>query len=322
MERRMRVVEVAERGGRLQLAERPVPEPGPGEVRVKVEACGVCHGEMVAIRGFHPAARYPRVPGHEVIGRIDALGEGVTGWAPGQRVGIGWSGGSHTDITGLTRDGGYAEYTVARTSALVPIPDELSAVDAAPLMCAGVTTFDALRHSVARMGDVVAIQGIGGLGHLAIQYARKAGFHVVALSRGAEKRELALRLGAHAYVDTAASDPAEALNALGGAKVVLATAPDAKAISALVAGLAMGGEIVVVAGEGAPMAISPIQILPRKTVRGWVAEGPPDIADTVRFSVREQIRPMIEVFPLDRAPEALDHMLRADVRFRAVLTTG
>lgn len=304
------------------MVERPIPEPGAGQVRIRVEACGVCHGEMVAIEGHHPQASYPRVPGHEVIGVIEKLGDGVTGWELGTRVGVGWSGGRDEAVTGLTQDGGYAEHMVAFREALVRIPEGLGAIEAAPLMCAGVTTFDALRNAGARMGDVVAIQGVGGLGHLAIQYARKAGFHTIAISRGEQKKALALELGAHLYIDAEREDAAKILQGLGGAKVILATAPNAKAISALVNGLAWEGAIVCVAGEGAPMPISPVQILTRRTIKGWVASGPKDIQDTVRFSVLADIHPMIETFPLEKAAEALDRMLKADVRFRAVLTTG
>jgi propanol-preferring alcohol dehydrogenase len=252
---------------------------------------------------------------------VDKLGDEVRGWNVGQRVGVGWSGG-HGEVTGLSVDGGYAEYMVAYTDSMVRIPDGLSAVEAAPLMCAGVTTFDALRNSGARMGDLVAIQGIGGLGHLAVQYARNAGFHTVAISRGAQKKALALELGAHAYIDTEVEDAAKVLHEMGGAKVILATAPNAKAISQLVGGLKREGALVCVAGEGAPMQVSPVHLLDRRTIKGWVAAGAPDIQDTINFSVLTNVHPMIETFPLTRAVEALEHMLKADVRFRAVLTMG
>lgn len=315
----MKAIQIPRRGGAFELVERPIPEPSAEQVLLRVEACGVCHGENVAIEGHMPGVQYPRVPGHEVIGVIEKLGPNVSGWKPGQRVGVGWSGG-HGEVTGLTVDGGYAEYTVAFADALVAIPEGLDAIQAAPLMCAGVTTFTALRGSKARMGDVVVIQGIGGLGHLAIQYARKAGFHTVAVSRGRQKEALARQLGAHHYIDTDAEDPAKALKALGGARVVIATAPNAKAIQALVGGLAMDGEVVIVAGSGEKMELSPVQLLGRLTVRGWVAEnGARDIDATVRFSVLTNVQPMIETFPLEKATEAYQRMMKADVRFRAVL---
>ncbi|ATB41743.1 hypothetical protein CYFUS_007213 [Cystobacter fuscus] len=286
---------------------------------LRVEACGVCHGENVAIEGHWPGVQYPRIPGHEVIGVIEKLGPEVSGWAVGQRVGVGWGGG-HGQVTGLTVDGGYAEYMAAFTDALVVIPEGLSAVQAAPLMCAGVTTFTALRQSKARMGDVVAIQGIGGLGHLAIQYARRAGFRTVAISRGRQKEALARQLGPTNYIDTETQDVGQALKALGGAKVVIATAPNAKAIAAVVGGLAMDGEVVIVAGSGEKMELSPVQLLSRLSVRGWVAEeGARDIDATVRFSVLTGVEPLIELFPLEQATEAYARMMKADVRFRSVL---
>jgi propanol-preferring alcohol dehydrogenase len=266
-----------------------------------------------------PGVRYPIVPGHEVIGTITELGRDVTGWKVGQRVGVGWSGGGEA-VTGLSVDGGYAEHTTAHTSALVAIPDGISPVDAAPLMCAGVTTFSALRSSKARMGDLVAIQGIGGLGHLAIQFAHRAGFRTVAISRGRQKEELARRLGAHAYLDGDAEDIGKALSRMGGAKVILATAPSAKAISAAVGGLARDGEVVIVAGSGEKLDLSPVQLLRRAAIRGWVGDGPSDIADTVAFSMLTGVKCAVETFPLERAAEAYDTMMRATVRFRAVLT--
>jgi propanol-preferring alcohol dehydrogenase len=314
----MKAIQIPRRGGQFELVERPIPEPQAEQVLLRVEACGVCHGENVAIEGHMPGVQYPRIPGHEVIGVIEKLGPNVSGWKVGQRVGVGWDGG-HGQVTGLTVDGGYAEYTVAFSDALVVIPEGLGAVEAAPLMCAGVTTFTALKHSKARMGDVVAIQGIGGLGHLAIQYARRAGFRTVAISRGKQKEALARQLGAHHYIDTDTEDPAKALKALGGAKVVIATAPNAKAITAVLGGLAMGGEVVIVAGSGEKMEISPVQLLGRFGVRGWVAEGPRDTDETVRFSVLTQVQPLVETFPLEKASEAYAHMMKADVRFRAVL---
>jgi D-arabinose 1-dehydrogenase-like Zn-dependent alcohol dehydrogenase len=242
-------------------------------------------------------------------------------WKVGQRVGVGWSGGADR-VTGLTVDGGYAEYTVAHEAALVSVPEGISAVEVAPLMCAGVTTFSALKNSKARMGDVVAIQGIGGLGHLAVQFARRAGFHTVAISRGRGKEALARELGAHAYIDSGSEDIGKALQALGGARVVIATAPSAAAISAAVGGLARDGEVVIVAGSGEKLDLTPIQLLRRNTIRGWVGDGPPDIVDTIRFSLLTGVHVKVEAFPLERATEAYDRMMKSEVRFRSVLTMG
>jgi propanol-preferring alcohol dehydrogenase len=317
----MKAIQIPHRGGAFELVERPIPEPARGQVLIKVEACGVCHGENVAIQGHMPGVRYPVVPGHEVIGKITELGADVTGWKVGQRVGVGWSGGGEA-VTGLSVDGGYAEHTTAQASALVAIPDGISATDAAPLMCAGVTTFTALKHSKARMGDLVAVQGIGGLGHLAVQYAHRAGFRTVAISRGRDKEELARRLGAHAYIDGDAEDVGKALQAMGGARVILATAPSAKAISAAVGGLGRDGEVVIVAGSGEKLDVTPIQLLRRNAIRGWVGDGPPDIVETVDFSVLTGVKCQIETFPLERATEAYEAMMKSTVRFRAVLTMG
>lgn len=300
--------------------EREIPEAGRGQVRIRVEACGVCHGEVVAIEGHFPHMQYPRIPGHEVIGVIDQIGEGVLGFEVGERVGVGWNGG-HDQVTGLTMDGGYAEYMVAFADGLARIPDGLSAVDAAPLMCAGVTTFGALRNSAARAGDLVVVQGIGGLGHLAIQYARKAGFHTVAVSRGRDKEALALKLGAHRYIDTLSEDAAKCLQEMGGAKVILATAPNGQAIAQLFDGLGANGEMIVVAGSGDAMPLSPVQMLNgRRAVRGWTAGQAKDSEETIRFSVLTDVRPMIETFPLEQANEAFEKMMSSSVRFRAVLT--
>jgi propanol-preferring alcohol dehydrogenase len=317
----MKAIRIPGRGRPFELVDLPIPEPSSGEVLIKVEACGVCHGENVAIQGHMPGVIYPVIPGHEVIGLVSKLGAGVTAWKVGQRVGVGWSGGGDK-ITGLSVDGGYAEYAVAREAAIVAIPDGLSPTLAAPLMCAGVTTFSALRSSAARMGDLVAIQGIGGLGHLAVQYARRAGFRTVAISRGRDKEALARELGAHAYIDGDAEDVGKALQAMGGAKVVLATAPSAKAISAAVGGLRRDGEVVIVAGSGEKLDVSAIQLLRRNTIRGWVGDGPVDIVDTVRFSVLAGVECKVEAFPLERATEAYDAMMKSTVRFRAVLTMG
>lgn len=319
--RPMKAIQISRRSGGFELVERPAPEPRDDQVLVRVHACGVCQGENVAIHGHWPGMEYPRVPGHEVIGTIEKVGTRVAGWRVGQRVGVGWSGGGEA-VTGLTVDGGYAELAVADARALVAIPDGMSPAEAAPLMCAGVTTFSALKHSKARMGDVVAIQGIGGLGHLAVQFARRAGFHTVAISRGGQKEALAKELGAHLYVDAESQDVAKELQRLGGAKVVLATAPSAKAISAAVGGLSRDGEVVIVAGSGEKLDVTPLQLLHRHTVRGWVGEGPPDIVETIAFARLTGVRSMVETFPLERATEAYQHMMKADVRFRSVITMG
>lgn len=314
----MKAIEIPRRGGAFELVERPTPEPTPDQVLLRVEACGVCHGENVAIQGHMPGVKYPVVPGHEIIGVIEKLGASVTGWKAGQRVGVGWSGGGDK-VTGLSVDGGYAEYTVASRAALVAIPEGLSPVDAAPLMCAGVTTFSALRASKAKMGDTVAVQGVGGLGHLAIQFARRAGFRTVAISRGPDKEALSRELGAHEYIDSLAGDVGKALQKLGGAKVVIATAPSASAISAAVGGLARDGEVVIVAGAGEKLDLTPMQLLRRNAIRGWVGDGPSDIVDTLRYSVLTGVKTKVEAFPLERAGDAYEAMMKATVRFRAVL---
>ena len=332
----MKAVQVREPGADLALVELEIPEPREREVLIKVEACGVCHGDAIPGQGTFPGVSYPRVPGHEVVGTIARRGSAVTGWEPGTRVGVGWSGGycmtcdscAAADYqncqdpwtTGLTVDGGYAEYMVARTSALVRVPDELSSVDAAPLLCAGATTFSALKDSGATGGDVVAIHGIGGLGHLAIQYANRLGFTTVALSRGPGKESLARGLGAHVYIDTEASDAGKELQALGGARVILATAPNVKAIAGLVNGLGTDGQLIIVAGVSEPMMVFPGQLFRGdRSIKGWHGRRP---GDALQFSVRFNVMPMIETFPLERAAEAFDKMMTAKVHFRSVLTMG
>jgi D-arabinose 1-dehydrogenase-like Zn-dependent alcohol dehydrogenase len=332
----MNAVQVAEPGADLVMVQREIPEPKAREVLIKVDACGVCHGDAVAKQGHRPGMGYPRVPGHEVVGVVAGRGSAVTGWETGARVGVGWSGGycmacdacaegDHHNcrdslITGLSVDGGYAEYMVARTSALVRIPSELSSVDAAPLLCAGATTFSALQESGAIGGDTVAIHGIGGLGHLAIQYANRLGFRTVALSRGRDKEAIARKLGAHDYIDTDASDAATQLRELGGAKVILCTAPDVKAIAGLISGLGMGGQLIIVAGVNEPLQLFPGQLFGGGlSVKGWHGQRP---ADAIEFSLRFNVMPMIETFPLERAAEAFEKMMSAEVRFRAVLTMG
>jgi D-arabinose 1-dehydrogenase-like Zn-dependent alcohol dehydrogenase len=332
----MKAVQIAGPGADLALVEMETPEPGEREVLIKVEACGVCHGDAVARFGARPGTVYPRVPGHEVVGTVAKQGPGVTAWRPGERVGVGWSGGwcgaceactegRHHEcqdswITGLSVDGGYAEYMVARTSALVSMPDELLSADAAPLLCAGATTFSALQDSGAIGGQTVAIHGIGGLGHLGIQYANRLGFTTVAVSRGRQKEALAYQLGAHHYIDAESSDAAAELRKLGGAKVVLCTAPDAKAISGLIGGLADGGQLIIVAAPRDPLELHTGQLFGGGlSIKGWHGQR---ASDAIAFSLRFKVMPMTEIFPLERAAEAFDKMMAATVRFRGVLTMG
>lgn len=312
----MKAAQVPAKGKPLELTELPAPEPMAGQVRIKVEACGVCHGEAKIVDGW--ASAYPRIPGHEVVGIIDTLGEQVEGWEVGQRVGIGWHGGQG-NTTGMTMDGGYAEYMVAFSEGLVEIPDGISPEEAAPILCAGETVFSALKNSKAQMGDLVAVSGIGGLGHLAVQYARKAGYEVVAISRGTDKEQLARQLGAHHYIDAEAGDVAEQLNALGGATVVVATAPNPDAIAALIGGLAPNGELVLAAVSDEPIGWSALDFLRgQATVKGTFTDVDA-MAEAIKYSVLTDARPMIEVFPLEKAREAYDKMMNATVRFRAVL---
>jgi propanol-preferring alcohol dehydrogenase len=332
----MNAVQVAGPGADLVMVQTEIPEPGEREVLLKVEACGVCHGDAIPMHGRYPGLSYPRVPGHEVVGVVTNRGADVSGWAVGDRVGVGWSGGhcmvceacaegDHQScedprVTGLSVDGGYAEHMVARASALVSIPDELSSADAAPLLCAGATTFSALKRSGAAGGDTVAVHGIGGLGHLALQYASRLGYRTVALSRGPEKEKLARELGAHVYVDTDATDAAAALQELGGAKVILCTAPNVDAIAGLINGLGMDGQLIIVAGLSEPLSFYPGQLFRGgRSIKGWHGQRP---ADAVEFSMRFSIMPMIETFPLERAAEAFEKMMSAQVRFRSVLTMG
>jgi alcohol dehydrogenase, propanol-preferring len=313
----MKAMQVPAKGEKMKLVEIPVPQPGEGQVLIRVEACGVCNGDSMAIGGA--ASEYPRIPGHEVVGIVDELGAGSTKWKIGERVGIGWHGG-HNHVTGLTIDGGYAEYMVAYEDNLSSIPSEISSMEAAPLMCAGETTFSAIKNSKARPGDLVAIQGIGGLGHLAVQFANKAGYRTVAISRGSDKETLVRQLGAHLYIDSEKKDPAAVLQALGGAKVILATAPNAKAISSLINGLGQDSELIIVAGSGDQLELSAMDFLKGpNTVRGSFTGGAKEIQATINFSVLTDIRPMIETFPLERANEAYDKMMSASTRFRAVL---
>ena len=338
--KKMRAVQVTKAKGPFEMVERDVPNPGPGDVRIKVQACGVCHSDVLTKEGLWPGIEYPRVPGHEVAGAIDALGEGVKGWKVGDRVGVGWFGGScgycdscrrgdfivclnTREITGVTRDGGYADYMIAHAGSLALIPDDVSAVDAGPLMCAGVTTFNALRHSGAGAGQVVAILGVGGLGHLGVQFAAKMGFKTVAIARGADKEAFVKKLGAHVYIDTEKQDVAKELQKLGGARVIVATVTSGKAMADALGGLGVDGELMILGAADAPIPLNPISaIMNRTATKGWSSGSSIDSQDTVAFSSLTGVRPMTEVFPLEKYQEAYDRMLSAKVRFRAVLTTG
>jgi D-arabinose 1-dehydrogenase-like Zn-dependent alcohol dehydrogenase len=334
----MRVAQVSQPKGSFEVVDRPIPEPGPGTVRIRVQACGICHSDSLVKEGLFPGIQYPRVPGHEVAGLIDAVGSGVPQWTAGQRVGVGWHGGhcGHCDrcrrgdffacvtgqVTGVTFDGGYAEYMIAPASAVALIPGELAPVAAAPLMCAGITTFNALRNSGARPGDAVAILGLGGLGHLGVQYAAKMGFLTVAIARGKDKEALARQLGAAAYVDSQAEDPAAKLLELGGAKAIVSTVTNGAAMSAVQGGLAPNGTLLVV-GVDASMEVSPMLLIQgRLSVKGWYCGTSIDTQDTLAFGARAGVRSMNEIFPLERAAEAYDRTMSGKARFRVVLTTG
>jgi D-arabinose 1-dehydrogenase-like Zn-dependent alcohol dehydrogenase len=335
----MKAVQVDKPGGNFEIVERPIPEPGRAQVRIKVEACGICHSDALVKEGLWPGLQYPRVPGHEIAGRIDAVGSEVTQWKPGQRVGVGWHGGhdfvcdpcrrgdfvlcKFEKVTGISFDGGYAEYIVVPAEAVAAMPEELPADQAAPLMCAGITVYNSLRNAGARAGDLVAVQGIGGLGHLGIQYARQMGFRTVAIGRGGDKEALARKLGAHEYVDTNNGEPAAALQKWGGARVALATAPDSKSMAALVDGLAPSGKLLVVGATMDPLNITPLQlIMGRRTVQGWPSGTAMDSEDTLRFSVLSGVRPMIERYPLAKVADAYQQMISGKARFRVVLTMG
>lgn len=331
-----RAMQVQKAGGDFVAVEIDVPEPGPGEVRITVEACGICHSDQFVKDGLWPELELPRVPGHEVIGRIESVGDGVEGWSSGDRVGVGWHGGHcfrcepcrrgdfvncvNQKVAGISYDGGYAERMVAPVEALARIPEELDSKQAAPLLCAGVTTFNALRNSGAHPGDLVAVQGIGGLGHLGLQYASAMGFRTVAVSRGKEKEELARKLGADHFIDAAATDPAEALQELGGAKVILATAPSADAISAVVDGLGVGGTLLLVGATTEPIEVASLQLIAgRKKLLGWPSGTARDSQDTLEMSSARKILPMIETYPLEEANEAYRRMIENEARFRVVL---
>jgi len=334
----MKVAQVSKPGGDFEVLERAIPEPGRNQVRIKVEACGICHSDVLVKEGRWPyGLEYPRVPGHEIAGRIDAVGTDVSLWTPGQRVGVGWHGGHcficdpcrrgnfincrNQKITAIHVDGGYAEYMIAAAEAVAAVPDALPAPEAAPLLCAGVTVFNALRNAGAQAGDTVAVQGIGGLGHLGIQYARQMGFRTIAMGRGANKAELAKKLGAHEYVDSSAKAVADDLQKLGGADLILATAPDSKSISALVNGLGPNGKLMVIGASPEPLSISPIQLIAgSRKVDGWASGTAQDSQDTMEFSALSGVRPMIEKYPLDKANEAYQQMISGRARFRVVLT--
>ena len=337
---RMRVAQVAGMKGPIEIVEREIPEPGAGFVRLKVEACGVCHSDSFTKEGTWPGIQYPRVPGHEVAGIIDAVGSDVAGWTPGQRVGVGWHGGHcgrcdscrrgdfvtcqiAFQTPGITYDGGYAEYMIAPAEALALIPEGLSAVEAGPLMCAGVTTFNALRNSGARAGETVAVLGVGGLGHLAVQFASKMGFKTVAIARGKDKEPLARKLGAWHYIDSQAQDAAAELAKLGGARVILATVTSGKAMNAVLGGLGVGGKLIVLGVATEPLeAPAGLLIAGRRSIVGWPSGASIDSQDTLSFSAFAGVRAMIEVFPLERAADAYERMISGKARFRAVLTTG
>jgi D-arabinose 1-dehydrogenase-like Zn-dependent alcohol dehydrogenase len=333
----MKAAQIPKPGADFQIVEREIPKPGAGQVLIKVQACGVCHSDLLTKEGAWPGIDYPRVPGHEVVGVIDELGAGVTAWENGQRVGVGWHGGQdgtclfcrrgdfrncrNLKVTGIGYDGGYQQYMVAPVEALAAVPESLSAVEAAPLLCAGVTTFNALRHSGAMPGDVVAVLGIGGLGHLGIQFASKFGYKVAAIGRGSENAALAKKLGASVYIDNKATNAAEALQKLGGAQVILATAPSSKSMSEVIDGLAPNGKLLVVGASMDPIEVTPIQlIVGSKTVQGWAGGAPTDSEDTLRFAEQTGVRPMIETYPLEKAAEAYARMLSGNAQFRVVLT--
>jgi D-arabinose 1-dehydrogenase-like Zn-dependent alcohol dehydrogenase len=333
---KMRAVQVSRAGGPFEIVERQIPEPGAGMVRIKVQACGICHSDSYAKEGLLPGIQYPRVPGHEVVGTVDAVGAGVAGWTPGERAGAGWNGGycgycnscrrgdffaceTATYITGITSDGGYADYMIARPEALARVPAELSAAEAAPLMCAGITTFNCLRNSGARPGETVAVLGLGGLGHLGVQYAAKMGFKAVAIARGQDKEALAKTLGAWRYIDNQAQDPAAELLKLGGAKVILATVTEGEAMAAVEGGLAVNGTMMLI-GAVSALQVSPLHLLGgRRSVKGWYSGMAIDAQDTLAFSVLSGVRSMNEVFPLEKVNEAYERMISGKARFRVVL---
>lgn len=333
----MKVAQISKPGGDFEIVEREIPEPKAGQVRIKVQACGVCHSDELTKEGLWPGIQYPRIPGHEVAGIIDEVGAGVSAWKKGQRVGVGWHGGQdntclacrrgdfrncqNVQVCGVSYDGGYQQYMVAPVEALAAIPEGVSDVDAAPLLCAGITTYNALRHAGAFPGDLVAVLGIGGLGHLGIQFANKSGYKVVGIGRGSENAKLAKKLGAHVYIDSQATKAAEELQKLGGAKVILATAPSSKAMSELIDGLAPDGRLMVIGATFDPIQVTPLQLITgSRTIQGWWSGTPTDSEDTLRFAELTGVRPMIETYPLERAGEAYARMMSGKAEFRVVLT--
>ncbi|WP_068469345.1 alcohol dehydrogenase [Candidatus Protochlamydia phocaeensis] len=336
---KMRAVQVPGPNQPFELVQREIPEPKTGTVRIKVQACGICHSDSFTKEGTFPGINYPRIPGHEVAGIIDAVGPDVIGWQKGQRVGVGWYGGhcghcescrrgdfvtcANGQISGITFDGGYADYMIAPVEALALIPEELSAVDAGPLMCAGITTFNALRHSGAVAGDRVAILGIGGLGHLAVQFAAKMGFQTIAIARGESKAALAKKLGAREYIDSESQNVAEELKKRGGAKVILSTVTSGKAISSVIDGLAIDGKLVTVGVASDPLQVSVLSLIgARRSIAGWPSGTAADSQDTLLFSALNDIRSMNHVYPLEKAAEAYEFMMSGKARFRVVLETG
>jgi len=334
---KMRVAQIPYAKGPFELVERDIPEPGAGQIRIKIEACGVCHSDSVTKDGLFPGIVFPRVPGHEVIGVVDAIGPEVHGWKPGARAGVGWHGGNcgycracrHGDafgcetetlVTGVSHDGGYGEYAVVPANSVARVPDGLSAVDAGPLMCAGLTTFNALRNSGARPGDIVAVHGIGGLGHLGVQYARKLGFETVAIARGADKAPLARELGAHHYIDSQAEDPAAALQKLGGAKAILATVTSGEAMAQIQHGLGLNGTLMVIGAVPSLGADTMFMLFGRRSITGWYSGVASDSEDTLAFSKLNGVKSMNEVYPLSRVAEAYERMMSGQARFRVVLT--
>jgi D-arabinose 1-dehydrogenase-like Zn-dependent alcohol dehydrogenase len=332
----MKVAQISKAGGDFEIVEREIPNPSAGQVRIKVQACGICHSDTLTKDGW-PGIQYPRVPGHEVAGVIDEVGAGVTSWKKGQRVGVGWHGGQdntcpscrrgdfrncqNVQIPGISYDGGYQQYMVAPIEALAAIPESLSDVEAAPLLCAGITTYNALRHSGAMPGDLVAVQGIGGLGHLGVQWANKFGYKVAAIGRGPENAALAKKLGANVYIDSKATNAAQELQKLGGAQVILATAPNSKAMSELIDGLGPNGKLVVVGATLDPIEVKPTQLIfGVKSIQGWAAGTPADSEDTLRFAELTGVRPMIETYPLEKAAEGYARMMSGNAQFRVVLT--
>ena len=334
-----RAVQISDPSGPLELVPREIPEPGPGQIRIKVQACGVCHSDAITKQGLFPGIAYPRVPGHEVVGLVDAIGTSAGRWRPGQRVGVGWHGGhcgicnacrrgdflmcEIGKIPGISYDGGYADYMLAPAEAVAVVPETLANADAAPLLCAGITTFNALRHSGAIAGELVAVLGMGGLGHLGVQFAAKMGFRTAAIARGADKAAFAAQLGAHHYIDSLKEDVAQTLTAMGGARVVLATATNADAVTAAIGGLGHNGVLVLVGVPDNPLMIPALPlILRRQSVRGWPSGTATDSEDTLAFSALTGVRPIIERYPLERAAEAYDRMISGSARFRVVLETG